>query len=67
MPIYEFRCKDCENIFEELVLTTQQSTETVVCPNCGSQKSEKLISAPSSGCLGSSGKGCAPTSFGGFS
>jgi len=67
MPIYEFECKDCENLFEELIFTAQQSSETVVCPSCGSKNSKKLISAPSSGCTGSSGKGCAPTSFGGFS
>ncbi len=67
MPIYEFKCEDCENFFEELIFTAQQSSEAVVYPSCGSKNSKRLISAPSSGGISSSGKGCAPTSFGGFS
>ena len=41
MPVYEFNCKECQHDFEELVL----GSEMVSCPNCQSQKLEKLVSA----------------------
>jgi len=41
MPIYEFRCKSCKRIFEELVRSKGQK---IVCPDCESQDVEKLIS-----------------------
>jgi putative FmdB family regulatory protein len=42
MPIYEYRCCDCNTSFEVLL----RSSETVVCPNCGGTSLDKLISAP---------------------
>lgn len=42
MPLYEFECKSCENIFEDLVF----SDENPACPKCHSEKTEKLISRP---------------------
>lgn len=42
MPIYEFRCKKCKLIFEELVLYKKQE---IVCPGCKSKDVEKLMSA----------------------
>ncbi|BDQ37454.1 hypothetical protein SYK_18140 [Pseudodesulfovibrio nedwellii] len=42
MPIYEYICKECDNEFEELVFSQDA---TVVCPKCGSEKTEKLMSA----------------------
>ncbi len=42
MPLFEFQCKNCENIFEDLVL----SNEIPKCPQCQSEKTEKLISRP---------------------
>lgn len=42
MPIYEYRCRECEAAFEVLV-----RAETVVaCPHCGGSSLDKLISAP---------------------
>jgi putative FmdB family regulatory protein len=41
MPIYEFRCKSCKKIFEELVRSRDQE---IVCPECKSREVEKLIS-----------------------
>jgi len=49
MPIYEFRCKDCGEVFEELIL----GKEEVKCKKCGSSKVEKLMSAPAFKCDGS--------------
>ena len=41
MPIYEYRCRECEAPFELLV----RDGSTVVCPSCGSSSLDKLISA----------------------
>lgn len=49
MPIYEFECKKCGNVFEEIV--HRVSNETLPCPACKSKNTEKLMSRP--GCVGS--------------
>jgi len=41
MPIYEYRCNDCEQIFEEW--QRSHTDETVPCPVCGSE-SRRIIS-----------------------
>ncbi|MCB2182788.1 MAG: zinc ribbon domain-containing protein [Desulfobulbaceae bacterium] len=48
MPIYEFRCQDCNKLFESL-LTSSSTTalDEVCCPKCGSKKVKKTISASS--------------------
>jgi len=43
MPIYEYRCMECEEKFEKLVRLST-STSDIECPKCGEQKAEKLIS-----------------------
>lgn len=40
MPIYEFECEDCEARFEELVGVAA----TAACPECGSQRTQRLLS-----------------------
>lgn len=42
MPIYEYRCLDCDRAFEVLVRTNT----VAVCPECGSKALSKLPSAP---------------------
>ncbi|MCX7846255.1 MAG: zinc ribbon domain-containing protein [Dictyoglomaceae bacterium] len=44
MPIYEYRCYDCGNIFEKLAY----KEEEIECPNCGGKNIKKLISIFSS-------------------
>jgi len=41
MPVYEYRCLDCEAKFETLV----RGEGGVSCPRCGSTALEKLLSA----------------------
>lgn len=43
MPIYEFRCQRCHNIFELLALKKDDSVE-VKCPKCGSLEIERVMS-----------------------
>jgi putative FmdB family regulatory protein len=68
MPIYEYRCADCESDFETIV-RSMISAETVTCPQCGSTRVKKAISlfgAASGGsktgatAAVSSGAGCGP-------
>ncbi|PWT95972.1 MAG: zinc ribbon domain-containing protein [Blastocatellia bacterium] len=40
MPIFEYRCRRCDNHFEALV----RNETTVVCPSCKSRKLEKQLS-----------------------
>ena len=42
MPIYEFRCTECDEISEEM-LSFRDKTKTIKCPICNS-KSEKIMS-----------------------
>ena len=42
MPIYEYRCQDCETEFEALV----RGDRAVACPYCGSSSLAKLLSVP---------------------
>ena len=67
MPIYEFRCEDCDHPFEKLVRAFR---EQVSCPECGSGDVERLLStfalsgtapaaSPGAGaCCGRGGCGC---------
>ena len=43
MPIYEYKCGDCEHEFEELVRSSK-SEAGVKCPKCSSKKVERKIS-----------------------
>ena len=43
MPIYEYHCKDCGHEFEELQKISDPAVE--VCPECGKNTAEKLVSA----------------------
>jgi len=47
MPIYEYRCRDCGEQFEKLVLSSR--ADQVECENCGSSETEKLISSFATG------------------
>ena len=66
MPIYEYLCIECENIFDKLVSFSNSSyKDAIECPECGSNNTKKLMSAfSSSGELSSVGS-CGPAG-GGF-
>jgi len=64
MPIYEYRCQDCDSQLEKF-LRSMFSQETITCPDCGGQhvaKALSLIGATSSGTSGgsSSAAACGP-------
>ncbi|MBN2034979.1 MAG: zinc ribbon domain-containing protein [Deltaproteobacteria bacterium] len=68
MPIYEFRCKKCGKIFEQLFFPSDK-TENILCPFCGANGPDKLMSSFScnstAGGNASASSSCA--SQGGFS
>jgi len=43
MPIFEFRCLKCGELFEKLLLNSDEMPE-VVCPACKSQSFERVVS-----------------------
>jgi len=64
MPIYEYQCKKCDHSFEKL--TFKGDDEHVICPQCGTNKVKKLLSAGSF--MGKTGIGvCSAGTSKGFS
>jgi putative FmdB family regulatory protein len=47
MPIYEYRCRKCGEIFEK-IQKLNEGEEALTCPYCGEKKPEKLVSCFSS-------------------
>ena len=46
MPIFEFRCQDCQHIFELLVMNEDNTVE-MKCPSCDSETFERVMSTTS--------------------
>ena len=44
MPIYEYRCRSCDNTFSALVASSDTPAVDVVCPRCKEHQAEKLLS-----------------------
>jgi len=60
MPIYEYKCRECGREYEELVSSADQLPP---CPQCGSVKVDKLMSACA---IQGEGGGDAMSGFGGM-
>jgi len=46
MPIYEFKCLDCEKYIELLIMNSDEEIE-LKCPDCNSQELERVLSTTS--------------------
>lgn len=44
MPIYEFKCRTCDHVFEDLVPINTDG-EGLTCPGCGAVGARRLVSA----------------------
>ncbi len=44
MPIYEFRCDGCGQVFEHLALTTKEEKQAC-CPDCGGENLSRVMSS----------------------
>ncbi|PID75086.1 MAG: hypothetical protein CSA20_03145 [Deltaproteobacteria bacterium] len=70
MPIYEYRCEECGEIFEKLT-TSAQEKATIHCCKCKGDKVTKLLSAGATltgkagaaAALGGGGGGCGHSGF----
>ncbi|MBM4348748.1 MAG: zinc ribbon domain-containing protein [Deltaproteobacteria bacterium] len=47
MPIYEYQCRKCGEIFEK-IQKPNEGVESVACPFCGEWEPEKILSGFSS-------------------
>jgi putative FmdB family regulatory protein len=47
MPIYEYRCQECDERFEAF-RSISASDDEVACPRCGARKPKRLFSSFSS-------------------
>jgi putative FmdB family regulatory protein len=45
MPTYEYKCKECGKVFEVFRRFTDYDKE-IKCPNCDSDKAERIFSVP---------------------
>jgi putative FmdB family regulatory protein len=45
MPIYEFRCLECDEVFSRLFLRPTDAGALVPCSACGSEQTRRLISS----------------------
>lgn len=54
MPIYEYACKRCGKLFEELVFSAADEAG-VVCPACGAGEPVRCLSACASVVAGAAG------------
>jgi len=43
MPIFEFRCLECANLFEKLFLNSDEQMD-IACPECQSRSFERVVS-----------------------
>jgi putative FmdB family regulatory protein len=43
MPIYEYRCSDCNHIFELFLTYQEYGAKSVACPKCGNIHPERII------------------------
>lgn len=53
MPIFEYKCSSCDELFETLVRSNTQPT----CPNCGGTYLAKQLSMFAAAVSGNSGSG----------
>lgn len=65
MPIYEYRCKKCENKFDALQRVGADGKD-LNCPRCGEREPERLISVFSSSGTESSVSSASCSPEGGF-
>ena len=68
MPLYEYQCRACSAVFEELVRASD-ADQPASCPACGAEGAERLLSPtaalPHEGAATSGSPRCVPR--GGFS
>ncbi|MBN2600484.1 MAG: zinc ribbon domain-containing protein [Candidatus Marinimicrobia bacterium] len=67
MPVFDYECKNCGKVFEELVMSSSTPDSDIECPGCGEHNSIRRMSAPSIGGGSSSFSSAAGCGSSGFS
>lgn len=49
MPIFEFTCRECHSVFEELMSFAQMESGAAACPDCGSHEVARSLSTFATG------------------
>jgi putative FmdB family regulatory protein len=60
MPIYEYRCRKCGEVFERIQKVEKGGGESLHCPYCGGEKPEKVLSSFSSSKGSGATSSCGP-------
>lgn len=45
MPIYEYRCLECQQTFEREATMSEREASRPSCPQCGSERVEQVLSS----------------------
>ena len=45
MPVYQFKCKKCDNRFERIESISQHDKHKAKCPECGSKSIQNIVSS----------------------
>jgi len=61
MPIYEFKCLECNDVFELLLMKSDASVK-LRCPKCSGEELERVLSAAAYTVGGASGRKAKATS-----
>jgi putative FmdB family regulatory protein len=59
MPIYEYRCRKCREVFER-IQKVEEGGKSLKCPYCGGEKPEKVLSSFSSSKGSGATSSCGP-------
>jgi putative FmdB family regulatory protein len=46
MPMFDYKCKNCDQLFEELVSSSTVSDSEITCPHCRARRAKRQLSAP---------------------
>lgn len=55
MPLFEFRCRACGRLFEEILSLAELEAERPTCPHCGAVEAEREFSTFATGGAGGGG------------
>jgi len=61
MPMFDYKCGNCDHHFEELIFASSIPDDEIKCPNCNLYQSKRQLSAPAVSVGYSFGSSAAPS------